>query len=83
MAVCVQHPNHEGLLLRMMPAMEREIPEAASAETKLKKHWPSYQKPMNAYALNRQFSLDDLRRVAKVDSDLEHLLEKIGLMDGA
>jgi hypothetical protein len=29
--VCVQNPNHEGLLLRMFCGMEREIPDAASA----------------------------------------------------
>jgi hypothetical protein len=80
--VCVQYPNHEGLRLRMMPGMEREIPDAASAETKLKSHWPNYQKPANAHALGRQFSLDDLLRVANVDSDLGTLLQKIGLKGG-
>ena len=80
--VCVQRPNHEGLLLRMTPGMEREIPDAASAKTKLKSRWPNYQKPMNAFALGRQFSLDDLLRVASVDVDLEILLKKIGLMSG-
>jgi glycine cleavage system protein P-like pyridoxal-binding family len=49
--VCVQNPNHEGLLFRMMPGMEREIPDAASAGKKLKNRWPGYQKPMNAHAL--------------------------------
>jgi hypothetical protein len=80
--VCVQNPNHEGLLLRMMPGMEREIPEAASAETRLKNRWASYQKPENAHALGRQFLLDDLLRVANVDSDLRTFLKKIGLMGG-
>ena len=78
--VCVQCPNHEGLLLRMLPGMEREIPDAASAEAKLKSRWPSYQKPVNANALGRKFSLEDLLRVARVDPDLESLLKKIGLM---
>jgi hypothetical protein len=80
--ICVQNPNHEGLLFRMMRGMEREIPDAASAETKLKSRWPNYQKPMNAHALGRQFSLDDLLRVANVDCDLENFLKKIGLMGG-
>jgi hypothetical protein len=79
--VCVQNPNHEGLLFRMMRGMEREIPDAASAATKLKSRWPNYQKPVNAHTLGRKFSLDDLLRVASVDSDLETLLKKIGLMD--
>jgi hypothetical protein len=80
--VCVQSPNHEGLLLRMMPGMEREISDAASSETKLKSRWQNYQKPVNAHALGRQFSLDDLLRVARVDSDLGNFLKKIGLMAG-
>lgn len=82
MTVCVQRPNHEGLLLRMMRGMEREIPDAASAQAKLKSRWPSYQKPANAYTLGRQFSIEDLLRVANVDPDLETLLKAIGLNDG-
>ena len=78
--VCVQSPNHEGLLLRMMSGMEHEIPDAASAETRLRSRWPDYQKPVNAHALGRRFSLEDLLRVARVDSDLETLLKMIGLM---
>ena len=80
--VCVQRPKHEGLLFRMMPGMEREIPDAASANTRLKGQWANYQKPVNAHALGRKFSLDDLLRVANVDTDLETFLKKIGLMGG-
>jgi hypothetical protein len=80
--VCVQSPNHEGLLLRMMPGMERENPDAASVETKLIRLWPGYQKPMNARELGRRFSLDDLLRAAGADSDLETFLKRIGLMGG-
>ena len=78
--VCVQNPNHEGLLLRMIHGLEHDVPDAASAKTKLKGRWPSYHKPVNAHTLNRQFSLDDLLRVANVDSDLEALLKRIGLL---
>ena len=67
----------------MMSGMEREIPDAASAEAKLKSRWPSYAKPANAYALERQFSLDDLRRMASLDSDLGTLLKRIGLQGGS
>ena len=77
--VCLQRPNHEGLLLRMMPGMERENTDAASAKTKLKKRWPAYEKPANANALARQFSLDHLLRAASVDADLRAFLEIIGL----
>jgi hypothetical protein len=76
--VCVQSPNHEGLLLRMMPGMAHENPAAAASATKLKGHWPNYQKPLNAHALGRQFSINDLLRAARVDPDLENLLKKIG-----
>jgi len=78
--VCVQNPNHEGLLFRMTPGREREIPEAATTAIKLKQRWPHYQKPENAYALGRRFSLADLLRVADADTDLETFLRKIGLM---
>lgn len=79
--VCVQNPNHEGLLLRMMPGLEHEIPDTASVNARLRARWSIYAKPMNAQALGRRFSLDDLLRVARVDTDLASLLKKIGLMD--
>lgn len=78
--LCVQRPNHEGLLLRMMPGMEREIPDAASARAKLKGRWAGYEKPARAQTLWRQFSLDDILRVAALDSDVGTLLRRIGLM---
>jgi hypothetical protein len=78
--VCVQRPKLEGLLYRMMPGKERDIPSAALAESKLKAFWPSYQKPVNAHLLEGRFSLGDLARVAVVDADLEILLQRIGLI---
>jgi hypothetical protein len=66
----------------MMPGMEREISDAASSETKLKTRWSNYQKPVKARALGRQFSINDLLRVARVDQDLGNFLKKIGLMAG-
>lgn len=60
----------------------REIPDVATAKTRLRSRWANCEKPMNAHVLGRQFSLDDLLRVANVDSDLRVLLEKIGLMGG-
>jgi hypothetical protein len=81
--VFVQRPNHEGLLLRMMPGMEREISDARSTETKLKSQWPGYRKPVNAHALGRQFSIGDLLRLASVDSDLRTLLRVVGFMGGS
>lgn len=79
--VVVQIPNHEGLLFRMMPGMEHDIPNAAAAETRLKSHWPTYEKPANRQALERKFTLEDLLRVANADADLKGFLTKIGVME--
>lgn len=81
--VCVPHPHHEGLLLRMFPGMERETHDASSAKNKLKSRWPNYQKPVNARTLGQQFAVDDLLRAARVDSELGMLLERIGLLGSA
>ncbi|HEX3626775.1 MAG TPA: hypothetical protein VH280_15290 [Verrucomicrobiae bacterium] len=75
----VQRPNHEGLLLRMLPGMERENLDRASVERRLKSQWETYKKPANAYILARQFSLNDLLRAANFDADLQAFLEAIGL----
>jgi hypothetical protein len=78
--VCLQRPNHEGLLYRMTEGFERAFVSAASAETKLKLHWSTYQKPANAQKLQSRFSLDDLLRAANFDADLAMLLRAIGLL---
>jgi len=78
--VIVQRPNHEGLLYRMAPGKENDVPSASMAKTKLRKFWPDYEKPVNAQALERHFSLADLMRVAGADPDLTVLLARIGLI---
>ncbi|HTH49719.1 MAG TPA: hypothetical protein VMB21_19555 [Candidatus Limnocylindria bacterium] len=75
----VQKPNHEGLLLRLLPGKERDCPDAGSVKRKLQIQWPSYEKPMNARDLSRKFSRDDLLRLARVDDELRRLLAGIGL----
>ena len=40
--LCLQNPNYEGLLLRMMPGKEYVQPPSASAYKELVKLWPSY-----------------------------------------
>ena len=79
MALVLQRPNHEGLLYRLHNGKENEIPTAEVAETRLKILWPTYQKPLNANALYRRFTFNDLRRLAAVDEDLNNLLQVIGL----
>lgn len=77
--VCLQNPNQEGLLLRMMPGKEHLKPNATTAHDQLIKAWRDYQKPTDAHSLKRKFSLESLRRVASVDQELTCLLTIIGL----
>jgi hypothetical protein len=75
----IQRPKHEGILYRMTPGKEKDIPTASTTMTKLRSVWSTYSKPANANALNRRYSYDDLIRVAKVDPDLMAFLLRIGL----
>jgi hypothetical protein len=77
--VCLQKPNHEAVLVRMIPGREKETCDAASAERQLKTFWATYQKPADARLLSQQFKLEHLLRMAKHDDDFRYLLGKIGL----
>jgi hypothetical protein len=77
--VCVQHPNLEGLLWRMLPNNEQLQPSSTKAHSQLCQSWPDYQKPADTRTLAGKFSSGDLFRVAKVDSELNALLLIIGL----
>lgn len=77
--VCVQNPNQEGLLVRMMPGNECLQPNIARAQKQLRSIWPDYQKPVDAQTLASKFTLDDLLRVTRVDLELKVLLSIIGL----
>lgn len=78
--VCLQNPNQEGLLLRMIPGNERLQPHATTAHKLLQKEWDDYQKPTDAHTLKSKFSLEDLLRAARVDEELKRLLRIIGLL---
>ena len=78
-SICIQNPNQEGLYLRMMPKNEHLQPSSTNAHSLLRKKWPAYQKPADARTLDSKFSLDDLLRVARVDSELRNLLMIVGL----
>ncbi len=80
MTVCVQIPNQEGLLLRMMPGRAALKPNSSIVQEKLRRMWPEYRKPVDAYMLAAKFSLDDLLRAAKHDSELKTLLSIIRLI---
>jgi hypothetical protein len=78
--VVIQRPNYEGLLYRMSPGKERDIPSASTAQTKLRTFWETYKKPVNAQMLKSHFTLDDLLRLARVDNDIESMVRTIGLL---
>jgi hypothetical protein len=71
--VCVQTPNQEGLLVRMMPGNESLQPSIAKVQNQLRSIWPDYQKPVDAQTLASKFGLNDLLRVAHIDSELKML----------
>jgi hypothetical protein len=77
--VCVQSPNLEGWLLRMMRGKETLRPDRSNVQALLRSVWPNYRKPADARTLSEKFTLADLLRVAREDSDLRNLLEIIGL----
>lgn len=79
MIVCVQQPNLEGLLLRLLPGRENLQPSASSVQKQLRSAWPDYEKPADARALITKFKLEDLLRVARIDLELRSLLTAIGL----
>lgn len=79
-SVCVQNPNQEGLLLRMMSENKKLQPDAINVQKQLRKVWPNYQKPVDARTLASKYSLDDLFRVAHVGTELKNLLSIIGLL---
>ena len=74
-------PNLEGLLLRLCSGNENRFVDAKHALPLLRQKWPEYAKPMSAAALDRRFSLSDLRRASKYDADLRRVLGTIGLLD--
>ena len=76
----LQTPNLEGVLLRLHPDNEQRAVSANDAERELKRVWQSYEKPPSSSQLSKRFSVDDLRRAAKHDSELRQLLTAIGLM---
>lgn len=80
-AVCLQKPNLEGLLLRLLPKNEQLTPSASTAHKQLLKEWQNYQKPADSRMLVSKFSFEDLQRVAKSDHHLKNLLIMIGLLN--
>ncbi|MHB1949673.1 MAG: RloB domain-containing protein [Gammaproteobacteria bacterium] len=78
-AICIQKPNLEGLLLRMLPGNDQLSPNAATAHKLLTKQWQNYQKPADTRTLMSKYSYEDLIRASRSDQHLKDLLIKIGL----
>jgi hypothetical protein len=76
--LCLQHPNHEGLLLRLHPDNKSRQLQANLIKKKLSKLWPAYEKPVDAQTLATKFTMNDLFRAAKMDAELKNLLSIIG-----
>ena len=77
--IVLQTPNLEGVLLRLHPNMEQRVVAPRDAESELRKVWPEYAKPPTASQLHGRFTVADLERVAKYDSQLRKLLVAVGL----
>ncbi len=80
LTVCFQHPNHEGVLIRMIEGNETSNFSASSIDHQIRTVWPNYQKGQNAEKIARRYSADDLIRMAKHDEDWKKLLVSIGLI---
>ena len=72
-------PNIEGFYICLHKGNERKIPVAKTTEDELKKIWPKYKKNTPSADLIRKFTVEDIRRVAKVDKYIKNLLLILGL----
>ena len=81
--LCLQHPNQEGFLLRMFPGKENLQLDNIKVGKLLKKEWPGYQKPVDAYTLDKKFTVSDLLRAANGDPGIKKLLSMIKLIKNA
>lgn len=78
--VCVQKPNHEGLLLHTLCGEARLNLTAGEAKKRLERMWPEYEKGLDARTLSQKLSFEKLLLIAKEDEDLKVLLTAIGLI---
>ena len=77
--IIFQEPNLEGLLIRLHPGQENRRIAADNTMAELRKVWPEYSKPPTADQLSQRFALSDVQRAAQYDSELQRLLEVLGL----
>ena len=74
-----QRPDHEGLLLRHFAGHEHDDPPRGMSMPPLQSLWPGYHKNMAAADLQRQLTLEHVKRAARVTTELMSLLAMIGL----
>jgi hypothetical protein len=74
-----QRPDHEGLLLRHFAGHDHDDPARGRSMAALQAVWPAYHKNMAAADLQRQLSLEHVKRAAGVTQELMTLLRMIGL----
>jgi hypothetical protein len=75
----VQHPDHEGLLLRHLPGCDQRRPGQGQSLNSLAKEWPGYQKPMSRRELGRKLGVEDIKRACGVERELAQFLRRLGL----
>jgi hypothetical protein len=82
--ICVQYPNHEGLLFRILSNEDKDKKKLSLTPTKarerLRNIWPEYEKGTDALTLSRKLFCDGLMRAAHWDPDLKDLLVTLGLI---
>lgn len=75
----IQRPNFEAVLARMFIGNEKKnFTSASHAQKALENKWTKYDKPEDAMALQKKFSISDLLRMATYDENLKLMLERLG-----
>ena len=75
-----QNPDHEGFLLRHFSGHENDCPPRGHSLKALQSVWPDYRKGMTRRDYIKNIKIDDVKRAAGKNSDLESFLRAIGLM---
>ena len=75
-------PNIEGFYYRMCKeGNEKTILDKDKVENELERIWPDYKKNISKDDLIHKFTVEDIRRVAKYDKNVEKLLSILGLLE--
>jgi hypothetical protein len=69
-----QHEIHEAILLRHFPNCQTLRPRKGSTETRLKREWPTYEKPEDAISLRQKLDFDGFLRMLSVEQGFDQFL---------